>query len=104
MSDLICSLARTEDCIIMGRCADAILRNNHIPHVSLFISAPFGVRVQHIMAVRNMGLRQAARFLKKWTDSTEDIMNFIQAKNGASRKIMISASTAPIMASRKLSM
>ena len=65
MSDLICSLARTEDCIIMGRCADAILRNNHIPHVSLFISAPFGVRVQHIMAVRNMGLRQAARFLKK---------------------------------------
>ena len=64
MSDLICSLARTEDCIIMGRCADAILRNNHIPHVSLFISAPFGVRVQHIMAVRNMGLRQAARFLK----------------------------------------
>ena len=65
MSDLICNLARTEDCIIMGRCADAILRNNHIPHVSLFISAPFSVRVQHIMAVRNMGLRQAARFLKK---------------------------------------
>lgn len=65
MSDLICSLARTEDCIIMGRCADAILKNNHIPHVSLFISAPFTVRVQHIMAVRNMGLKQAARFLKK---------------------------------------
>lgn len=65
MSDLICNLARTEDCIIMGRCADAILRNNHIPHISLFISAPFSVRVQHIMAVRNMGLKQAARFLKK---------------------------------------
>ena len=25
MSDLICELARTEDCLIMGRCADAIL-------------------------------------------------------------------------------
>ena len=65
MSDLICNLARTEDCIIMGRCADAILKNNHIPHVSLFISAPFAVRVQHIMAVRNMNLKQAARFLRK---------------------------------------
>lgn len=65
MSDLICNLARTEDCIIMGRCADAILKNNRIPHISLFISAPFAVRVQHIMAVRNMNLKQAARFLKK---------------------------------------
>ena len=40
MSDLICELARTEDCLIMGRCADAILKNNHIPHISIFISAP----------------------------------------------------------------
>ena len=44
MSDLICNLAKTEDCIIMGRCADMILKNNHIPHISLFISAPFSVR------------------------------------------------------------
>ena len=65
MSDLICNLAKTEDCIIMGRCADMILKNNHIPHISLFISAPFSVRVEHIMAVRNMNLKQAVRFLKK---------------------------------------
>ena len=42
-----------------------ILKNNHIPHISLFISAPFSVRVEHIMAVRNMNLKQAVRFLKK---------------------------------------
>lgn len=65
MSDLICNLAKTEDCIIMGRCADMILKNNHIPHISLFISAPFAVRVEHIMAVRNMNLKQSTRFLKK---------------------------------------
>ena len=41
------------------------LINNHIPHISLFISAPFSVRVEHIMAVRNMNLKQAVRFLKK---------------------------------------
>ena len=65
MSDLICELARTEDCLIMGRCADSILKNNHIPHISIFISAPFRVRVQHVMDVRNMDMKNAVRFLKK---------------------------------------
>lgn len=49
----------------MGRCADAILKNNHIPHISIFISAPFAVQVEYIMAVRDMDIKQAARFLKK---------------------------------------
>ena len=53
------------DCVVMGRCADAILKNNHIPHISLFISAPFQVRVQHVMDIRNMDLKQAVRFLKQ---------------------------------------
>lgn len=65
MSDLICELARKEDCIMMGRCADIILRNNHIPHISLFISAPFDVRMQHVMAVRDMNPKTATKFLKK---------------------------------------
>lgn len=65
MSDLICDLARTEDCVIMGRCADSILKNNQIPHISLFISAPFSVRVQHIQETRNMKYKDAAHFLKK---------------------------------------
>ena len=64
MSDLICNLARTEDCVIMGRCADSILSNNHISHISLFISAPFSLRVQRIIASKNMEFRQAVRFLK----------------------------------------
>ena len=61
MSDLICDLASKEDCIIMGRCADAILKNNHIPHISLFITAPFAIRVQHVMDVRKMNMKQAVR-------------------------------------------
>ena len=65
MSDLICSLARSEDCIIMGRCADVILKNNHIPHISIFINAPFSMRVQRIMESKKMDFRHAARFLKK---------------------------------------
>lgn len=65
MSNLICNLARTEDCIIVGRCADIILRNNYIPHISLFISAPFEVRLQYMMNVREMDQKTAVKFLKK---------------------------------------
>lgn len=65
MSDLICNLARTEDCIIVGRCADIILRNNYIPHISLFISAPFEVRLQYMMNVHEMDQKTAVKFLKK---------------------------------------
>lgn len=76
MSDLICDLASREDCIIMGRCADAILKNNHIPHISLFITAPFAIRVQHVMDVRKMDMKQAVRFLKKMDSQHRKYYNF----------------------------
>lgn len=76
MSDLICDLASKEDCIIMGRCADAILKNNHIPHISLFITAPFAIRVQHVMDVRKMNMKQAVRFLKKMDSRHRRYYNF----------------------------
>lgn len=76
MSDLICDLASKEDCIIMGRCADAILKNNHIPHISLFITAPFAIRVQHVMDVRKMNMKQAVRFLKKMDSQHRKYYNF----------------------------
>ena len=49
----------------MGRCADVILKNNHIPHISIFIDAPFAIRTQHVMEARNMNFKQASHFLKK---------------------------------------
>ena len=101
MSDLICDLARTEDCVIMGRCADSILTNNHIPHLSIFISAPFPLRVQRIMASKNMDLRHASRFLKQMDRQHQNIMISIHTAGGDIRKTMICASTAPITGSGK---
>lgn len=93
MSDLICNLARTEDCIIVGRCADIILRNNYIPHISLFISAPFEVRLHYMMNVREMDQKTEVKFLKKWIASIKNITNFIQVKNGELLRIMTCALT-----------
>ena len=64
-SDLLCNMAKTEDFIVMGRCADVILTNNRVPHISLFITAPFAQRVRRVMQTDSMTAKQATRLLKK---------------------------------------
>lgn len=75
-SDLLCKMAKEEDFIVMGRCADVILANNHIPHVSIFITAPFKKRVRRIMEVQNLDFKQAARQLKKLDKKHARYYNF----------------------------
>ena len=58
-------MARREDFVIMGRCADVILTNHQIPHVSIFVNAPFEVRVRRVMKQDNLDYKSARKFLKK---------------------------------------
>lgn len=64
-SDLICELAKKEDMIVMGRCADVILTGHHIPHISIYITAPMGVRVHRMMELKNLDLKQALNMVRK---------------------------------------
>ena len=64
-SDLLCEMSKKEDFIVMGRCADVILTNNRIPHVSIFINAPFEMRVRHTMANDELDYKGAVKLLKK---------------------------------------
>ncbi len=65
-SKLICEKAQQEDFVIMGRCADVILANNKIPHISIFITAPFEQRVQRVMQVNeHLTRKQVERMLRK---------------------------------------
>lgn len=64
-TDLLCEMAQKEDFIIMGRCADQILTNNHIPHISIFITAPFEQRVKRTMITDNLDERHTRRLLKR---------------------------------------
>ena len=45
--EIIRSIAQKEDCIIIGRCANSILKENCF---SIFIHAPFETRVQNVTA------------------------------------------------------
>lgn len=64
-SDLICDMAKKEDFIIMGRCADVVLTNKRIPHISIFITAPFEIRAKRIMAIHDLTYKEARKALKK---------------------------------------
>lgn len=48
-SDVILELARKESCIIVGRCSDYVLRNAR-NHFSIYIYAPYEVRLQNCIA------------------------------------------------------
>ena len=64
-SALICELAKKEDMIVIGRCADVVLTGQHIPHISIYITAPFAIRVRHMMEVKNIELKQAINMIRK---------------------------------------
>lgn len=64
-SDLLCDMAQKEDFIVMGRCADVILTNHHIPHVSIFIDAPFELRARRVMSTDSLSYKEACRLLKR---------------------------------------
>ena len=64
-TDLLCEMARKENFIIMGRCADVILTNNRIPHISIYIDAPFEMRVRRVMKTDELSRKAAIKLLKK---------------------------------------
>ena len=65
-SDLLCEMAKQEDFVVMGRCADVILTNNHIPHISIFITAPFEQRVRRIRRINGtLTEKQTVHMLKR---------------------------------------
>lgn len=64
--DLICDMAKKEDFVVMGRCADAILTNNHIPHISIYITAPFEQRVRRMMKInKKMSEKQVRELVRR---------------------------------------
>lgn len=64
-SDLIVNMAKKESFVIMGRCAEVILTNNHIPHISVYVTAPMAQRVKWMMEERGITEKQARKYLKK---------------------------------------
>ena len=64
-SDLLVDMAKKEDFVILGRCGDAIMANNNIPHISIYITAPFEQRIKRAMEIdSSLTVKQARHMLK----------------------------------------
>ncbi len=64
-SEYIIETAKKKDFVVLGRCADVILKNAGIPHVSIFITAPFEERVRRTMEMQQISQKEAARLIRK---------------------------------------
>mgnify|MGYP003288509376 CR=1 FL=1 len=63
-SETICNIAQSESCIIVGRCAEYVLRD-HPAMLSVFLTADHADRVQRIMRGENLEHDAAVEFIEK---------------------------------------
>ena len=63
--ETIKKIAEKESCVIVGRCADYILEQAELDHISLFIAAPFEWRVQRKMEQLSIDEKEATSMVRK---------------------------------------
>ena len=95
-------LAEKEDFIVIGRCADVILKNNNIPHISVFITAPVEQRAKRIMELEKIPYSKALKRLVKFDKKGKNIINSILITYGDRHIIMTYVSTVQAMVLMKL--
>lgn len=64
-SRLVLEYASGSDCVIVGRCADHILDNAGIKHLSVFIAAPLEERIKRISNIRALTNKEAAALISR---------------------------------------
>ena len=75
-SELLVQMAKEKDFVVMGRCADCVMRSNNIPHVSIFLTAPEERRIQRIMEVNDVDERTARRQMRQVDKDRADYYEF----------------------------
>ena len=73
---VIKKIARTHDCVIVGRCADYVLKDEDVNKISIFITAPAEARADRIMKTENLSNMQAKSFIKKTDTRRKNYYNY----------------------------
>jgi cytidylate kinase len=78
-SDAIRKLAERESCVLVGRCADYILRDK--PYcIHIFIHAPVETRVQTVMERQSLPRAEAADLVRKMDKTRSNYYNYYTDK------------------------
>ena len=79
-ADIIQEKATTENCIIVGRCSDYILRN-HPRHINIFVRANYNTRIQNLTKRYNIKRDEAIELIEKTDSIRSDYHNFYAETN-----------------------
>ncbi len=64
-SEIISNIAQTQNAVIIGRCADYILKDEKVDLVSVFIYAPMEARIKRTMERDRLNKQQAVALIKR---------------------------------------
>lgn len=78
---IIRELASTRNCVIVGRCANFILRGWENV-LNVFVTAPVVDCVRRVMETDGLNLEEAEKRLKRSTSGVRSIINTLQAGSG----------------------
>lgn len=79
-AQIIRKLAKTETCVVVGKCADYVLRN-HENVISVYIEAPREFCVERIMQRMNIGEEEAHRLIEKTDKYRADYYKYYTGGN-----------------------
>lgn len=80
-SEAIIELSKSGEGVFVGRCADYILSKAEIPHISLFITAPFSDRVKRKMNLLQMDEKSATALVRKTDKQRKAYYNYYTGGN-----------------------
>lgn len=78
---VILEMAQKGDCVFVGRCADYILARAGVPHVSVFVTAPFSERVARKMKLLHIDEKGAAALVRKTDKQRKNYYNYYTGGN-----------------------
>lgn len=78
-SDVIRKLAAETSCVLVGRCADYILRDN-VRCVNIFVHTSLENRIARIMASHNLSVENARALIEKTDKSRANFYNYYSNK------------------------
>ena len=75
-SEWIYETANKGSCVIVGRCGDYVLEQTGVPHLSIFITAPFDDRVSREMKRHQLSEKDAVALVKKMDKQRRSYYNY----------------------------
>lgn len=79
--NMILDLAKEDNCVFVGRCADYVLAKENIRHISLFVTAPFSDRVRRKQQLLNLDERSTASLVQKTDRQRKSYYNYYSGGN-----------------------